>query len=86
MGGAEGGGRGGDPQRLERAPTRWPRSVLWAVWSSRVPGRLGRLIPFRYHSAMGWKEWCKLGGAIMFFLIAALRWIHYRQTRRQDSN
>ena len=52
--------------------------------SSRLPDRLG--MKARYHAAMDWKDWCKLIGAIVFFLIAAWRWIIYRQARRRHSN
>jgi hypothetical protein len=38
-----------------------------------------------YHAAMDWKVWCKLIGAIVFFLIAIWRWIAYRQARRRHS-
>jgi hypothetical protein len=39
-----------------------------------------------YHAAMDWKDWCKLIGAMVFFLIAIWRWIIYRQARRRHSN
>lgn len=39
-----------------------------------------------YHAAMDWKDWCKLTGAILFFLIAIWRGIIYLQARRRDSN
>jgi len=39
-----------------------------------------------YHAAMDWKDWCKLIGAILFFLIAIWRGIIYLQARRRHSN
>jgi len=38
-----------------------------------------------YHAAMDWKDWCKLIGTILFFLIGIWRWIIYRQAHRRDS-
>jgi hypothetical protein len=35
---------------------------------------------------MDWKGWCKLVGAIVFFLIAIWRGIIYWQARRGHSN
>ena len=40
----------------------------------------------RYHAAMDWKDWCKLAGAIVFFVIALWRGISYLRARRQNSN
>jgi hypothetical protein len=34
---------------------------------------------------MDWKDWCKLAGAIVFFVIAIWRWIVYRRSRHQNS-
>lgn len=39
-----------------------------------------------YHAAMDWKDWCKLTGAIAFFLIAIWRWMAFRQARRRHSS
>jgi hypothetical protein len=61
------------------APVAWATTREAISLRSSFLGRVG--MRAWYHGAMDWKDWCKLTGAILFFLIAIWRWTIYRRAR-----